>query len=79
MNNNLYNVSIMGSCIAFMSGASLCTGLNLLCLYYNIVVKDKRPEREYIVSLNTFAFVGGGLTSFGLYLIVPNKIRTLWF
>jgi hypothetical protein len=76
---NKYNVSIAGSGISFMAGACLCTGANLLRLYYDIVLKGKIPDRDYITKVSSLTFLGGGMTSFGLYFLVPNAIRTLWF
>jgi hypothetical protein len=74
-----YNVSFAGSGISFMAGASMCIGANLLTLYYNIVVKDKKPEPSYIRNISLIAFLGGGMTSFGLYFFVPNTVRSLWY
>jgi hypothetical protein len=79
MNKNSYNVSIAGSGISFMAGACVCAGGNLLQLYYQIVIKNKIPDKDYITKISSIAFLGGGMTSFGLYFLVPNTIRTLWF
>lgn len=78
MNKN-YNVSFAGSGISFMAGACVCAGANLLQLYYNIVIKNKMPEKDYITKVSSIAFLGGGMTSFGLYFLVPNNIRNMWY
>lgn len=75
----VYNISLAGSGISFMAGACLGTGINLLRLYYNIMLKDKLPEKDYISKVSSISFFGGGLTSFGIYFLVPNAVRSLWF
>jgi hypothetical protein len=74
-----YNVTLAGSGISFASGACLALGLNLLGLYYNFVIKNKEPTLEHIKKLSAITFVGGGMTSFGLFFLVPNSVRNLWY
>jgi len=78
MNKN-YNVSFIGSSIAFTAGSCLAGGLNLLCMYYNIVAKNKNLTKDSVVQLSALSIIGGGLTSFGIYYLVPNSIRNLWY
>jgi hypothetical protein len=77
--SNKYNVSLLGCGISFMAGSCLALGLNLLQIYYIIAIKDKMPETDFIKKVSAITFVGGGMTSFGLFFLVPNSVRTLWF
>ncbi len=77
--NKSYNVSLAGSGVSFMAGACVCAGMNLLNLYYNMVVKNLNQDKDYITKMSSIAFLGGGMTSFGLYFLVPNNVRNLWY
>lgn len=79
MHSESYNVSVVGSCISFFAGAFLFSGMNFLQLYNDIVFKNKIPEKNFIVKVSSIAFLGGGMTSFGLYFLSPNKVRNQWF
>lgn len=80
MNNyKNYNVTLPGSGISFMAGSCLALGLNLLNLYYTIAIKNKEPSKDHIHKVSAIIFVGGGMTSFGLYFLVPNRVRNMWY
>ncbi len=74
----IHNVSMVGAGISFVSGASIITGLNLLNLYYQVITKDKTIKPEDIITMSSIAFLGGGMTSFGIYFLVPNFVRSVW-
>jgi hypothetical protein len=74
-----YNVSAAGSSISFLAGACLCAGANLLQLCYNVTIKNEAPDRYYISDVSSIAFLGGGMLSFGLYILAPNNVRELWY
>ena len=73
-----YNVSFIGSMISFAAGACLLGGLNLLYINYDLAIRNKIPSSEQIFKLLGLSTLGGGLTSFGIYYLVPNSIRSVW-
>jgi hypothetical protein len=90
MNKNTYNISADGISISFLAGGCICAGLSLLHLHYNATIKNKDHDPDYtvdyllihhryITKMTSLAFLGGATTSVGLYFLVPNKIRSLWF
>jgi hypothetical protein len=72
-----YNVSISGSVLAFSAGACLGLGNTLLSVYKTTQQKGTMSG-ELVKQLSVLSFLGGGLTVFGVYTLVPNKIRLWW-
>ncbi len=78
-----YNLSVQGSILSFLAGSSLITGFYLLGVvaksdngYYVLAKSGHEKDLFKMLSLN---FIGGGLISFGLYVLVPNQVRALWY
>jgi hypothetical protein len=78
-NNNMnYNVSMKGSGVSLIAGSCIGIGVNLIMLYHKMFIMGQIVDNEYIKKASSISFVGGGMTSFGLYFLVPNAIRNLW-
>lgn len=73
-----YNVSGSGAAIAFMAGSCLSIGLNLLNIHNEITTRNKVFTKDHILMVSAISFLGGGLSTLGIYTLVPNQIRGWW-
>jgi hypothetical protein len=73
-----YNINVEGATISALAGGTFFSGLVILKACYAHVMYETKINLEELKQVSYLSFIGGSLTVFGIYSIVPDKIRLLW-